>query len=189
MLEFARSAIVAAVLFGLATLLFLKPSRILIPEMAGVVCPSPDICIERQDHLAPARTLYATTREEIESLLGPFERPPRVVFCSSTSCFKSFGFKDAAAQTVGRWGIVIGPAGWQPHYLRHEFIHHWQAERLGTIERWRAPEWIIEGMAYALSGDPRPELGEPFQSYRDRFLAWYRKSPERSLLAAIRQEL
>jgi hypothetical protein len=34
-------------------------------------------------------------------------------------------------------------------------------------------DWIIEGMAYALSDDPRPELEQPWQSYRARFSEWY----------------
>lgn len=33
---------------------------------------------------------------------------------------------------------------------------------------------VIEGMAYALSDDPRPELSEPYQTYRVRFEEWYR---------------
>jgi hypothetical protein len=33
----------------------------------------------------------------------------------------------------------------------------------------------MEGMAYALSEDPRAELSEPFQEYRSRFRAWYKE--------------
>lgn len=45
--------------------------------------------------------------------------------------------------------------------------------RLGMNRTWRMPEWFMEGMAYALSDDPRPTLSEPFERYRVRFARWY----------------
>lgn len=35
------------------------------------------------------------------------------------------------------------------------------------------PAWLMEGMAYALGQDPRPDLGEPWQQYRAAFEKWY----------------
>jgi hypothetical protein len=62
-----------------------------------------------------------------------------------------------------------------PHFVRHEMIHHLQKERLGLLKSWLVtPQWFTEGMAYALSNDPRPTLAEPWQGYRSRFEAWYR---------------
>ena len=53
-------------------------------------------------------------------------------------------------------------------------IHHLQNEHLGFLKAsFMAPEWFIEGMAYALSGDPRSKLSEPWESYRVRFRTWY----------------
>jgi hypothetical protein len=68
---------------------------------------------------------------------------------------------------------VIGPRAWKPFYVRHELIHYSQAERLGTLSLLLKPQWFVEGMAYALSQDPRAPLAEPFESYRRSFLAWY----------------
>jgi hypothetical protein len=60
--------------------------------------------------------------------------------------------------------------------VRHEMIHHLQKERLGNLRCWLVtPEWFFEGMAYALSEDPRATLAEPWQQYRSRFLAWYQR--------------
>lgn len=177
----------AFLLLGLAALLFLKPTRILLPEMAGVRCPLETLCIEETDRLSAAQAMYLSALQDIENRLGPLQTRPKVVFCSTTSCFNSFGFSRAAARSIGVWGIVVGPRGWKPHYLRHEFIHHWQAEQLGNVGRWFAPEWLVEGMAYALSDDPRDQLGEPLQSYRSRFTAWYRGVKPGHLAAAMRQ--
>ena len=55
-------------------------------------------------------------------------------------------------------------------------IHHLQAERMGVYRQWRSPDWFKEGMAYSLSQDPRPDLGEPLQENRSKFEEWYRST-------------
>lgn len=58
--------------------------------------------------------------------------------------------------------------------MRHELIHHLQNERFGAVRNsFFKPTWFREGMAYSLSGDPRP-LPEPLQGYRAQFDAWFR---------------
>ena len=104
---------------------------------------------------------------------GGIESRPRAVFCASERCAAYFGLGRSTAKTTGPIGTVFGPRAWKDYYVRHELIHHLQNERLGMYRLHRGPEWFIEGMAYALSGDPRATLSEPFQSYRDRFNAWY----------------
>ena len=54
---------------------------------------------------------------------------------------------NAAAQTLGKTGTVIGPRGWVDHYLKHKLIHQWQAQKIGDIRMLLASEWIAEGMA------------------------------------------
>ncbi len=122
--------------------------------------------------------LYDGALQFVHENVDEIERPPRVVFCATDSCYSAFGLDKPTAYTTP-FGIIVSPRGWEPHYVRHEMIHHLQMERLGfwklgPVPRWRAPEWFIEGMAYALSGDPRPELSEPYQTYRVRFEEWYR---------------
>ena len=58
--------------------------------------------------------------------------------------------------------------------MRHEMIHHLQAERLGVVRQWFMPEWFTEGMACSLSGDPRPALTEPRKGFREKFERWSR---------------
>jgi hypothetical protein len=152
----------------------LEPVRVLAPALAGASCPSERICLDDETRYGEASALYEAAFERVQATLGTFRTPPRVTFCSSETCFESFGLRKSAGHTFGTWGIVIGPRGWQPHYVRHEMIHHLQAERVGNVRFWRCPEWFGEGMAYALSEDPRASLTEPFQGYRLRFEAWQR---------------
>ena len=74
---------------------------------------------------------------------------------------------------MGKFIIVVSPRGWEPYFVRHELIHRLQGEKLGILGMYRRPEWFVEGMAYTLSQDPRPQLAEPYQGDRARFQAWY----------------
>ena len=153
---------------------FYKPVRVLAPELNGVTCVGDVICMEDATRFEEASTLYAEAFAFVNATVDVMEQRPRAIFCSTQDCFQSFGFNRAAARTVGVSGIVIGPRGWKPRFMRHEMIHHLQAERLGVYEQWRSPEWFSEGMAYALSGDPRRSLSEPWQGYRSQFGAWFK---------------
>ena len=152
---------------------FYKPVRVLAPELNGVTCVSDSICMEDVSRHEEASALYDAALGFVNAAVGAVEEWPRAIFCSTQDCFQSFGFDRAAAHTVGVSGIVVGPRGWKSHFMRHEIIHHLQAERLGVFEQWRSPEWFKEGMAYALSQDPRPVLSEPWQGYRSRFGEWF----------------
>jgi hypothetical protein len=153
-----------------------KPIRVLAPEWAGdISCVSSRICIDNALRYREASELYEGALRFVASAVGPFQHNPRVVFCSTEDCFRSFGFIKASASTVGNFGIVISPRGWTPYYVRHEMVHHLQAEQLGALTLWLGPEWFIEGMAYSLSKDPRRPLSEPWQQHRAEFEGWYQK--------------
>ncbi|MEM8530443.1 MAG: hypothetical protein AAGF95_06350 [Chloroflexota bacterium] len=47
------------------------------------------------------------------------------------------------------------------YHIKHELIHHWQAQKLGLIGLMQSPIWIHGGMACALSDDPRRPLTGP----------------------------
>jgi len=173
-------------LFILAVFVIYKPSRILIPEMNGVECVTQAICIDDTARLEEAEALVADAVIDIENTLGPLKNYPKFVLCSTQRCYEKFGFKRAAAHAIGKSGIVVGPRGWIPHYVKHEIIHHWQAENIGIIEMLFVDEWLIEGMAYALSNDPRQELAEPWQAHREKFIEWYQSIDRNNLVTAIR---
>jgi hypothetical protein len=64
--------------------------------------------------------------------------------------------------------VVVPALAWA---VRHELIHYEQFKHLGPIRVLRSPSWLVEGMAYGLSEDPRKPLAEPFESWRSRALA------------------
>ena len=169
-----RFLLVALVLSPFAAWGFYKPTRVLAPEWAGVPCVSERLCLDDPGREAEAAALYDEAHDFVTSRVGAIEHRPRAIFCSTKACFRSFGFDAAAAHTVGVSGIVVGPRGWKDYYLRHEMIHHLQAERLGVVRQRLLPDWFTEGMAYSLSGDPRPAVSEPRKGFREKFERWYR---------------
>lgn len=163
-----------------------KPVRVLAPEFAGVSCLSASVCVDDAARLPEAAGLYAEGMAFVPGALGAIEGTPRMIFCASQACADSFGLGARSAVTLGTLGTVIGPRAWKPFYVRHELIHYAQAERLGTLSLLFKPPWFVEGMAYALSQDPRAPLTEPFEGHRARFLAWYGGVGKPSLWQAAR---
>lgn len=154
---------------------FYKPVRVFAPEfISGITCKSTVICLDDTSRYSEAVKLYNEAIEFVTSSIGLIKQKPRMIFCSTESCFKSFGFNESSAITVGTSGIVISPRGWKYYYIRHEIIHHLQTEKMGVISQWRSPEWFKEGMAYSLSKDPRAKLSFKLEKYRTRFNAWYK---------------
>ena len=164
-----------------------KPMRVVVPELNGVSCIGEDVCTENVLRYEEAIALYEEAYEFVNSSVGVIEKKPRVIFCASQACFQSFGFSKAAASTVGTSGIVIGPRGWKNYYVRHEMIHHLQAERLGVLKQWLSPVWFKEGMTYSLSQDPRSDLSELFQKYRLEFERWYQSVGKENLWKEARK--
>ena len=153
-----------------------KPIRVLAPELVGVNCISDQICLEKGSPTSNAKELYEMALYFVESTVGEINKKPRVTFCITEYCYEAFGFRaPAKATTVGLSGIVVSPRGWNIFYLRHEMIHHLQAERTGVIGLLFSPEWFNEGMAYSFSRQPRDEYKEPWRTYTFQFDKWYEK--------------
>jgi hypothetical protein len=84
----------------------------------------------------------------------------------------------AAWASVGTFGVFFSEKAWHPHFVRHELIHQRQNEKLGVIKAWLfKPSWLIEGMAYSRSQDPRHPLPEPPESWRAKYQAWESNIP------------
>lgn len=175
------------VLVPLIAWFVVKPVRVLGPGLAGVSCLTASICVDDTARLHEAASLHAQGLAFIAGELGAIEGTPRMIFCASQACADSFGLGARSAVTLGTLGTVIGPRAWKPFYVRHELIHYAQAERLGTLSLLLKPQWFVEGMAYALSQDPRAPLAEPFEGHRRRFLAWYAGVGKQALWQAGRE--
>ncbi|MEY1588510.1 hypothetical protein AB3K92_06720 [Burkholderia sp. Bmkn7] len=158
----------------IAAYALVKPLRVVAPALVpGVSCPSADLCTDDAARLGDARQLYRDGYARAAAAVGTFREAPRVVFCSTRACADAFGLGQRAALTLGNFGVVVAPRGWQTYFLAHELIHHRQAEVLGNLAVVTKPRWLIEGMAYSLSDDPRHPLAEPFEAWRTRFDAWH----------------
>lgn len=183
-----RIVLVGVILFPAIAWAVFKPVRILAPEfVSGITCKTKTICMDDTSKYSEALKLYDEAIEFVESNIGELIEKPKIIFCSTHTCFRSFGFNRASAQTIGTSGIVISPKGWHYYYLRHEIIHHLQAEKMGGISRWRSPDWFIEGMAYFLSEDPRDKLSNSHQEYRDKFSTWYKTVGKERVWEASRE--
>jgi len=150
-----------------------KPVRVLAPALVGVTCVRTNVCVDEVARAADAQALYDEAVAFVSARVAPIQRPPRMVFCWTQRCADAFGLGDRAAVMMGTWGAVIGPRAWTYWIVRHELIHYVQARRLNALAMILKPQWLIEGMAYALSEDPRRPLSEPWEGHRRRFLAWY----------------
>ncbi|KAB0670936.1 hypothetical protein [Burkholderia territorii] len=171
-LAFALTGLLVVV--PIAAYALVKPLRVVAPALLpGVSCPSADICTDDPAKFGAAQQLYRDGYARAAAAVGPFRDAPRVVFCSTRACADQFGLGERAALTLGNFGVIVAPRGWQTYFLAHELIHHRQAEVLGNVAVVTKPRWLIEGMAHALSDDPRHPLKEPFESWRARFGAWH----------------
>lgn len=151
-----------------------KPIRVLAPQLVGLTCTAENVCVDDMTKLPEALALKADALSFVSERVDRIGKVPRFVFCSQLACAESFGFKYQGAYHVGTSGVVIGPRGWRPFFVRHEVIHHVQMENIGSVHALLfTPEWFIEGMAYSLSEDPRRPLPEPLEGWRSRFESWY----------------
>ncbi|WP_415878214.1 hypothetical protein [Methylomonas sp. TEB] len=173
-MKYSRWLAVIFLLVPISALAFFKPVRVLIPEVFGVHCNQQNLCVDDFSELAKAQSLLNDSKSYLATQWGLAIGEPKIVFCSTEQCRSAFGLSNKAGFTLGSFAIAIAPLGWQPHYVAHELIHHWQADQFGSLALLNGEQWLIEGMAYALSNDPRQELHQPFESYRQRFDDWYK---------------
>lgn len=173
-LKFIAAVTALIVIIPASALAFIKPLRVIFPQVvSGVSCYGGNICSDNKDRLTEARALYDGALIKSERKVGKFHSPPRITFCSTLHCSNGFGLTSAAARATGNFGVVVAPRGWQEFYITHELIHYRQAEELGVLRVWQGPKWLIEGMAYSLSEDPRHPLSEPMESWRQEFEKCY----------------
>lgn len=168
-----RLLLIGMLCIPVAAWAFVKPVRVVAPELTGLSCSNDTLCTDDVSRFEEAAKLYDEALHFVDSSVGSIENKPSVIFCNSDTCFQSFGLGKRSGATIGTFGIVISPRAWKPYYVHHEMIHHLQNEKLGIISAWREPKWFMEGMAYSLSKDPRPKLSEPFEQYRSQFNDWY----------------
>ena len=180
--------IVIGLLIAISVLIFTfhRPSRVIIPEVLGFTKIEEGFYLDEPARADEAQLLREQALQDIEKEFGQFKKEPKIIFCSAQESFEKFGFNKSAARSVATYGIVISPRAWEVYYLKHELIHYWQTENLGIINIYFYPQWLREGMAYSLSGDPRKPLDEPWETYREEFDKWYEKIEKNNILMEIK---
>lgn len=73
--------------------------------------------------------------------------------------------------------------------MEHEFIQQWQSDKLGGLLTYLAPQRVTEGMAFALSRDPRPELSNPWQSHRKKYFECYEGIDQGNLISELKNAI
>ena len=167
--------------------LFFKPIRALLPELANVRCYEQGVCIDDPTRLAEATALRLQASAFVERAFGRVDRAPQVIFCTTEACERHFGFKGNAAFSLGNRAVVVASRGWQPYFVQHELIHCVQVERIGGFRMWLStPTWLVEGMAYSVSGDPRRPLQPPWEGFRAQYEEWAKQSTGAQLWSRAR---
>ncbi len=183
--KFSIWALVTLLVFApVSVIAFYNPVRVAIPEAFGMDCER-NICVDDPAQRTKAELLYNAARDMLEVQQGLVINDPKITFCSTERCRDTFGLDKKAGVTFGAFGVAIAPRGWKKFYVAHELVHHWQADHFGSWTLLKGEPWLIEGMAYALSNDPRTELHSPFQSYRQQFIDWRRLNRENPLKEAV----
>ena len=149
--------------------------RLAVPQASGLTCFPSGVCVEDPARADEAKALRDDAVSFVQGRMGRFSVMPRLWFCTTKRCSKKFGNPQIGAQYF--WGtnqIVVSDVGWVKYMVRHEMIHHWQAEQFGAAESAKnLPQWYVEGMAYEFSNDPRGTISSPVaQKHRARFRAW-----------------
>src|SRR4051812_13159003 len=84
-------ALVTLLLLPFAAWALVKPVRVLVPELAGVTCPSAHVCVDDPSRFAEATELYEEAVGFVQSRVGVIQPPPRAIFCSTEECSRAFG--------------------------------------------------------------------------------------------------
>ena len=154
-----------------ATWAFAKPVRMLAPGVMGVTCHGA-VCVENEDKIDEAQALYDGAYRFVESRLSHFDTKPRMIFCNTARCYRSFGGGRERAISYPKIASLISADAWKAHFVRHELVHHLQFQELGAVGTMLDPEWFREGMAYSVSDPPEEDLPLQFRKYQERYDQW-----------------
>jgi hypothetical protein len=185
--SYKRLAVLILVVVPVTAWFLVKPVRVIAPGLVGITCPQESVCVDDMAKYQEANALHNEGAAFVASKLTPLRSSPKAIFCSTVACAETFGLGARSAVTVARFGTVIGPRAWKSYYVRHEMIHVLQGEQIGVIPLLLKPSWFVEGMAYALSEDPRKTLTEPFETDRKLFKSWYQTIGKDSVWSAAKE--
>jgi len=99
--------------------------------------------------------LVAESEQRLSHYYGTVTSAPKLFFCSTEMCFKSFGGSTNRAKSFGDYGSLFSPRGISVPIMSHEWSHVELYSRIGSVwVMWRVPSWFDEGLAVAVSEEP-----------------------------------
>jgi hypothetical protein len=102
-----------------------------------------------------ALELVAESEQRLVRYYGNVASTPKLFFCSTETCFRSFGGSTNRAKTFGDYGSLFSPRGLSVPILSHERSHSELYSRTGGfLTMRRVPSWFDEGLAVAVSEEP-----------------------------------
>ncbi|GAA2608007.1 hypothetical protein [Paractinoplanes durhamensis] len=131
-----------------------------VPGLGATACPrcydltslGNRLYADRDD---PAyRTLIDDADRRIAAFYGARLSEPRVLICSTASCYDRLGGGGEKGRALRNWSLMLSPAGINPTIATHELSHVEFHERLGSASG-KVPQWFDEGLAVLVSDDAR----------------------------------
>lgn len=131
-----------------------------VPGLGATACPRcyglrslhSGLYADRDD--ASYRTLVDDADRRIAAFYGSRVSDPRVLICSTKSCYDRLGGGGEKGRALRNWSFMLSPAGINPTIATHELSHVEFHQRLGSA-RGKVPQWFDEGLAVLVSEDPR----------------------------------
>ncbi|MFC7533038.1 hypothetical protein [Actinoplanes sp. GCM10030250] len=150
------TALTAAALLGAAagTLALTAPAiaATACPQCYGLSSQGRGLYTERDD--AAYRPMIDAATGRIGEFYGGVTVSPRVLICATDACYRRIGGGGEKGRALGRWAMLLSPAGANRTIATHELSHLEFNERLGPA-RGEIPRWFEEGLAVVVAQDAR----------------------------------
>ena len=162
-----RAARVFATIFALIVVAMVG-TIVAFPVAAAIACPtcygleplSSNVFVERT--LAPEARAHvidavAEARKRVRDFYGQFESDPRVLVCSSETCYRHIGGGHTRGKSFFDLALILSPRGVDQVIAAHELSHIELHHRVGFVRflSGTIPAWFDEGLAVVVSDDPR----------------------------------
>ena len=131
-----------------------------VPGLAATACPQcyglrslhNGLYADRDD--AAYRVLIDDADRRIAAFYGSRLSDPRVLICSTASCYRRLGGGGERGRALRDWSLMLSPGGANVTIATHELSHVEFHQRLGSA-RSKVPQWFDEGLAVLVSDDAR----------------------------------
>jgi len=136
----------------------IKGTKLWVPEWFDMEPVAARIFVDKEMPSAQrkrALDLVAESEQRLARYYGNVASTPKLLFCSTEACFRSFGGSTNRAKSFGDYASFFSPRGLSVPILSHERSHAELYSRAGGfLTMRRVPSWFDEGLAVAVSEEP-----------------------------------